>query len=256
MPPAVGALTAEDVSRQALGEANKLLGECAAKIGHCVNQLSDEQIWWRPAASLNSIGNLMLHLCGNLEQWIVSGIGGAADTRQRPAEFAERGPMPKSVLIEKLTRVVAASQQTLAPAAPLSWRTSGRFRVLRSAAGARSSTRFRTSTATRRKSSATRGYNWARPTSSIGSRKRPSRERAEGACRRRLRIARRDLPDRGDVRLGHRFGRLRSLGELAGHGAEAGAGVEGPLSDDGRPVEIGLLPPRPRAQRGPLRPST
>ncbi len=114
MPPATEALTAEDVSRSALDEANKLLGECAAKIGHCVNQLSDEQIWWRPAASLNSIGNLILHLCGNLEQWIVSGIGGAADTRRRPDEFAERGPMPKSVLVDKLTGVVAAAQQTLA----------------------------------------------------------------------------------------------------------------------------------------------
>jgi Protein of unknown function (DUF1572) len=118
MLPTAEALTAEDVSRSALEEANKLLGECTAKIGHCVNQLSDEQIWWRPAASLNSIGNLMLHLCGNLEQWIVSGIGGAADTRRRPAEFAERGPMPKSVLVDKLTRVVAAAQQTLARSNP------------------------------------------------------------------------------------------------------------------------------------------
>jgi len=118
MLPAAEALTAEDVSRSALDEASKLLGECTAKIGHCVNQLSDEQIWWRPAASLNSIGNLMLHLCGNLEQWIVAGIGGAADTRRRPAEFAERGPLPKSLLLEKLTRIVASAQQTLARSNP------------------------------------------------------------------------------------------------------------------------------------------
>jgi Protein of unknown function (DUF1572) len=118
MPPAAEALTAEDVSRSALAEANKRLGECTAKIGHCVGQLSDEQLWWRPAASLNSIGNLMLHLCGNLEQWILSGIGGTADMRQRPAEFAERGPLPKSVLIDKLTRVVAAAQHILARSTP------------------------------------------------------------------------------------------------------------------------------------------
>src|ERR1700733_3697419 len=118
MPPAAESLTAEDVARSALEEANKLLGECAAKIGHCVNQLSDEQIWWRPAASLNSIGNLILHLCGSPEQWIVSGSGGAAAIRRRPAEFAERGPMPKSVLVEKLTRVVVAAQQTLTRSSP------------------------------------------------------------------------------------------------------------------------------------------
>ena len=114
MPPAAESLTAEDVARSVLAEANKLLDECAAKISHCANQLSDEQIWWRPAPSLNSIGNLILHLCGNLQQWIVSGVGGVPDTRHRPAEFAERGPMPKSVLIEKLTPVVVAAQQTLA----------------------------------------------------------------------------------------------------------------------------------------------
>ncbi len=116
--PATEMLTAEDVARSALGETNKLLDECAAKIGHCVNQLSDEQIWWRPAPSLNSIGNLILHLCGNLEQWIVSGVGGAPDTRHRPAEFAERGPIPRAVLLDKLTSVVAAAQRTIAQSRP------------------------------------------------------------------------------------------------------------------------------------------
>ncbi len=111
-------LTAEDVSQSALEEAKKLLDECVAKISHCVNQLSDAQVWWRPAPGLNSIGNLILHLCGNLQQWIVSGIGGVADNRQRPAEFAERGPIPKAVLVEKLTQVVAATKQTLARTGP------------------------------------------------------------------------------------------------------------------------------------------
>jgi hypothetical protein len=111
-------LSPEDVSRAALEEANKLLDDCSAKIGHCLNQLSDEQIWWRPDPSLNSIGNLILHLCGNLQQWIVSGIGGVADTRKRPAEFAERGPIPKSALLEKLTQVVAAAKKALARSSP------------------------------------------------------------------------------------------------------------------------------------------
>jgi hypothetical protein len=111
-------LSAEDVSRAALDEANRLLDECAAKIGHCLNQLSDEQIWWRPGESMNSIGNLVLHLCGNLQQWIVCGIGGAADARHRPAEFAERGPIARSILAEKLRQVVANSQQSLRQASP------------------------------------------------------------------------------------------------------------------------------------------
>ena len=100
-------LTADDVSRTALEEAGRLLDECTAKIIHCVDQLTDEQIWWRPAESMNSIGNLILHLCGNLRQWMISGIGGAADTRKRPAEFAERGPIPKAVLLSQLKQVIA-----------------------------------------------------------------------------------------------------------------------------------------------------
>lgn len=111
-------LTAEDVTRSALDEGIRLLDECATKIAHCVNQLSDEQAWWRPAESMNSIGNLVLHLCGNLQQWIVSGIGGVADVRHRPSEFGERGPIPKSVLLEKLTQAVTKAKQTLREAGP------------------------------------------------------------------------------------------------------------------------------------------
>jgi hypothetical protein len=68
--------------------------------------LNDEQLWWRSQPSLNCIGNLILHLCGNLRQWIVSGVGGAADLRDRPAEFAERGPIAKEELLNWLEGVV------------------------------------------------------------------------------------------------------------------------------------------------------
>jgi hypothetical protein len=74
--------------------ANELTG-AKETIKHCLDQLSDDQAWQRSQPSLNSIGNLILHLCGNVRQWIVAGLGGAADKRNRPAEFAERGPIPK-----------------------------------------------------------------------------------------------------------------------------------------------------------------
>ncbi|HZU37417.1 MAG TPA: DUF1572 family protein [Gemmataceae bacterium] len=76
------------------------------RIKHCVGQLSDEQIWWREQPALNSIGNLMLHLAGNVRQWLVSGLSGARDVRHRPAEFAERGPIPKDELLGRLTATV------------------------------------------------------------------------------------------------------------------------------------------------------
>jgi hypothetical protein len=58
------------------------------KIEHCVAQLDDEQIWWRPrpeiSPQMNSIANLMLHLSGNMRQWIIAGVGGSKDIRNRP----------------------------------------------------------------------------------------------------------------------------------------------------------------------------
>ena len=60
------------------------------KIATVVAELTDEQVWWRPNDASNSIGNLVLHVCGNARQWIVAGVGGAADVRDRPQEFAAR----------------------------------------------------------------------------------------------------------------------------------------------------------------------
>ena len=51
------------------------LREGLEKILHCLRQLNEEQVWWRPTPAQNSIANLMLHLEGNVRQWIVSGVG-------------------------------------------------------------------------------------------------------------------------------------------------------------------------------------
>jgi hypothetical protein len=83
------------------------------RIQHCLGQLNEEQVWWRSHPSHNSIGNLILHLCGNVRQWIVSGVGGASDTRNRPAEFAERGPIPKVELVRRIEAVVEEAKRSL-----------------------------------------------------------------------------------------------------------------------------------------------
>ena len=85
----------------------------ARKISHCINQLDDEQVWWRPSPELNSIGNLLLHLAGNLRQWIVAGVGDAEDIRQRQSEFDESGPIAKRELLERLTSVLKDSKAAL-----------------------------------------------------------------------------------------------------------------------------------------------
>src|SRR5262245_13896088 len=74
----------------------RLLEDYFVKIAEAIDILDDEQIWRRPNESSNSVGNLLLHLSGNLRQWIVSGVGGADDTRDRASEFAARGSAPKA----------------------------------------------------------------------------------------------------------------------------------------------------------------
>ena len=89
------------------------LESALSRIKHCLGQLNDDQVWWHSQPKLNSIGNLILHLCGNLRQWLVAGLGGVPDIRNRPAEFAERGPIPKAELLPRLEAIVAEAKHVL-----------------------------------------------------------------------------------------------------------------------------------------------
>jgi uncharacterized damage-inducible protein DinB len=84
------------------------------KIERAVELLTDEQIWWRPNDQSNSIGNLILHLSGNARQWIVCGLGGANDARDRDSEFAARASVPRDELFSILKQTVAEVDSTLA----------------------------------------------------------------------------------------------------------------------------------------------
>jgi uncharacterized damage-inducible protein DinB len=84
------------------------------KLLHCVNAMSDDDLWWRPNEASNSVGNLILHLCGNLRQWIVSSVGGVEFKRNRDAEFAARGPVPKAELIASLKLALGEVDAVLA----------------------------------------------------------------------------------------------------------------------------------------------
>jgi uncharacterized damage-inducible protein DinB len=66
------------------------LTQLNARIEACVTRLTPEQIWTRGADSNNAIGNLVLHLAGNVRQWILCGVGGAEDRRDRDSEFQAR----------------------------------------------------------------------------------------------------------------------------------------------------------------------
>src|SRR5436853_5152539 len=85
-----------------------------AQIRDCVGKLTDEQIWWRPNEASNSIGSLLLHLSGNVRQWIVAGVGGAPDTRTRAAEFAAQQTLDKQALLMQLSATLAEVDAVLA----------------------------------------------------------------------------------------------------------------------------------------------
>jgi uncharacterized damage-inducible protein DinB len=104
-----------DVSGAFIQNARDLITqEYLPKMERCLERLSDEQVWWRANPESNSIGNLLLHICGNARQWIVCGLGGAPDERQRQTEFDERKIIPRSELLEKLRSTMAEVDQTLA----------------------------------------------------------------------------------------------------------------------------------------------
>ncbi len=79
------------------------------QIQTCLDKLTQEQIWWRGAESQNAAGNLVLHLAGNLTQWILETLGGEPSSRNRDAEFAARGGIANDELKRRLHDVVERS---------------------------------------------------------------------------------------------------------------------------------------------------
>ena len=98
-----------------IDQARKFLSEeYLPKLERCLEQLTDEQIWWRANEQSNSIGNLLLHLSGNARQWIVCGLGGANDARVRQQEFDERRAIPRAELLANLRQTLRDVDTTLA----------------------------------------------------------------------------------------------------------------------------------------------
>lgn len=106
---------AQKTSTEFIARARGFLrDEYLPKIERCLERLSDEQIWWRPNEDSNSVGNLLLHLCGNAQQWIVSGLGGEEDNRVRQSEFDERRIISRQDLLTKTKATLTRVDATLA----------------------------------------------------------------------------------------------------------------------------------------------
>lgn len=80
----------------------KLFGQYWPRMKTCLESLTTEQVWWRPNEASNSIGNLLLHLNGNVRQWLVASFNRDEDRRNRPAEFAAKEGATAAELVERL----------------------------------------------------------------------------------------------------------------------------------------------------------
>ena len=99
---------------ESLTYARTKLASHLAQVVRCARLLTPDEIWQRANAHANSVGNLILHLTGNVGQWIVGGLGGDVVPRDRPAEFAARGPSPAAELLGGLERTVGRALEVLA----------------------------------------------------------------------------------------------------------------------------------------------
>ncbi|TAM80910.1 MAG: DUF1572 domain-containing protein [Acidobacteria bacterium] len=109
----------DNLTRVLLKEAGRVLVKIyPRRIIRCLELLSEEEIWWRPNSASNSVGNVVLHLQGNVRQWIIAGLGGEADRRDRDREFAETGPIPRRILLAGMRRTIKEAQVVLADIIP------------------------------------------------------------------------------------------------------------------------------------------
>jgi uncharacterized damage-inducible protein DinB len=104
-----------DLARAFLDQSRTFLrGDFLPRIEGALERLSDDDLWWRPNAASNRAGNLVLHLAGNVRQWLVSGLGGAPDARDRAAEFAATGGVSRDEALARLRAAVDDACHVLA----------------------------------------------------------------------------------------------------------------------------------------------
>jgi hypothetical protein len=101
----------EQIVLQALD--SRITNILPAQILSCVEELSEEQLWWRPNEESNSVGNLVLHLCGSIRHYVLKTVGSIAYERNRPAEFNEREALPKEQLIAAFKETIAQVKQIM-----------------------------------------------------------------------------------------------------------------------------------------------
>lgn len=92
---------------------HRVVNHFPGQVRECLEALSEDQIWWRPNPKSNSVGNLVLHVCGSTRHFLGRGVGGSDYRRDRPGEFSESGPLPKPQLLALLDETADESARVL-----------------------------------------------------------------------------------------------------------------------------------------------
>jgi uncharacterized damage-inducible protein DinB len=96
----------------------KSIDENTSKIKACMMQLNEKDIWFRHNEHVNSVGNIILHLCGNIRQWVISSLGGAPDFRERDIEFSTAGGFTKEELTNRWQDTMQEAVTVITDASP------------------------------------------------------------------------------------------------------------------------------------------
>lgn len=102
-------MTAATLDQAFVSHAVRKLEQLSGRIATCLGKLDRDQVWGRGGEHENAIGNLVLHLCGNVRQWIGMGVARLPDVRDRDSEFTARGGDEPAALALRLTETVQAA---------------------------------------------------------------------------------------------------------------------------------------------------
>lgn len=102
-----------EVGRLLIDDTRRRIKGLAEQVRTCVDALPDDDLWARAHEKANSVGNLVLHVCGSTRHFLGRAVGGTDYVRDRPAEFAERGPVPREDLLRILADTVAEADRVL-----------------------------------------------------------------------------------------------------------------------------------------------
>jgi len=102
--------------KEFIDQSLKTIHENTTKIDACMQVLNEQEIWFRHNEHVNSVGNIILHLCGNIRQYIISSIGGARDIRERDLEFSTTGGISKPELTSRWHEIIRDAKTIISDA--------------------------------------------------------------------------------------------------------------------------------------------